>query len=74
MTVREFIATLTPADMEKTIILASDDEENSYHALDPKNITEGRVENGMLVASQGHPNALILVPAHTAIPVDLSGL
>ena len=62
MTVRQFIHSLTKEDYDKELLIASDEEGNSYHTVDPE-ITVARMENGELLDEvQGKPNVLILTP------------
>ena len=62
MTIRQFIHSLTKDDYDKELLIASDEEGNSYHTVDPE-ITEARMENGVLLDElQEKPNVLILTP------------
>jgi hypothetical protein len=60
MTVRDFIKSMTEEDMDKELIISSDEEGNCYHTIDPE-ITTARIENSVF-QEEGEPNALILTP------------
>jgi len=62
MTVKEFVRTLSKEEADYELIIASDEEGNSYHTIDPE-ITVARLENGILLTqTKGKPNVLILTP------------
>lgn len=62
MTIRDFIRSLTKEDYDKALLISSDEEGNSFHTVDPE-ITQARIENGvLLLETKGKPNVLILTP------------